>query len=159
MGLDLVEPMSALDDAVTAPVLVIADLPLGAKLGPHAVLRADGVAGGVRQLLEGRFACVVLDRFKAVNDTLGHAAGDELLRAVGERLAGVLRVGDTAARLGGDEFAVLCEDVAGERHAIGVAERVAETLREPFHLSGGDEVFVGTSVGIALATEGSEDPD
>src|SRR3954447_15565730 len=270
MGLDLVEPMPALDDAVTAPVLVIADLPLGAKLGPHAVLRADGVAGGVRQLLEGRFACVVLDldldalaqirtaaldvpvivlagdecdemalravregatdvlvrsrtderalaravslaverkgveerlahqalhddltglpnralflarlgqalsrlgrhatslavlfldldRFKAVNDNLGHAAGDELLRAVGERLAGVLRVGDTAARLGGDEFAVLCEDVAGERHAIGVAERVAETLREPFSL-GGDEVYVHSSVGIALAIDGTEDP-
>src|SRR5436189_5378265 len=61
MGLDLVEPMSALDDAVTAPILVIADLPLPATLGPHAVLRADGVAGAVRQLLEGRFACVVLD--------------------------------------------------------------------------------------------------
>src|SRR3954469_34957 len=100
-----------------------------------------------------------LDKFKAVNDVLGHAAGDELLRAVAARLEGILRAGDTAARLSGDEFAVLCEDVAGERHAIGVAERVAEALRDPFRLGGGDEVNVGTSVGIALATEPTEDPD
>jgi diguanylate cyclase (GGDEF)-like protein len=100
-----------------------------------------------------------LDRFKAVNDVLGHAAGDELLSAVGARLAGILRAGDTAARLSGDEFAVLCEDVAGERHAIGVAERVAEALRDPFRLGGGDEVNVGTSVGIALACEPTEDAD
>src|SRR3954449_3031950 len=100
-----------------------------------------------------------LDKFKAVNDVLGHAAGDELLRAVAARLEGILRAGDTAARLSGDEFAVLCEDVAGERHAIGVAERVAEALRDPFRLGGGDEVNVGTSVGIALATEPTEDAD
>src|SRR4051794_26490572 len=100
-----------------------------------------------------------LDKFKAVNDVLGHAAGDELLRAVAARLEGILRAGDTAARLSGDEFAVLCEDVAGERHAVGVAERVAEALRAPFRLGGGDEVNVGTSVGIALATEPTEDPD
>ena len=98
-----------------------------------------------------------LDRFKAVNDALGHAAGDELLRLVAARLETVLRAGDTAARLGGDEFAVLCEDVAGERHAVGVAERVAETLREPFALAG-DQVYVHSSVGIALAIDGAEDP-
>src|SRR2546421_437967 len=99
-----------------------------------------------------------LDRFKAVNDALGHAAGDELLRAVAARLARVLRAGDTAARLGGDEFAVLCEDVAGERHAVGVAERVAEALRSPFAV-GGDEVYARSSVGIALAVHGDEEPD
>src|SRR5205807_4946761 len=99
-----------------------------------------------------------LDKFKAVNDALGHATGDELLRAVADRLASVLRAGDTAARLSGDEFAVLCEDVAGERHAMGVAERVAEALGEPFAI-GSDEVYVRSSVGIALAVEGTEDPD
>src|SRR4051812_33178728 len=99
-----------------------------------------------------------LDRFKAVNDQLGHAAGDELLRAVGARLHGVLRAGDTAARLGGDEFAVFCEDVAGERHAIGVAERIVHELRSPFRLSM-DEVTVGVSIGIALATTGREHPE
>jgi diguanylate cyclase (GGDEF)-like protein len=99
-----------------------------------------------------------LDRFKAVNDALGHAAGDELLRSVASRLASVLRAGDTAARLSGDEFAVLCEDVAGERHAVGVAERVAEALRAPFTL-GDDEVYMRSSVGIALAVEGTEEPD
>src|SRR3954471_16252910 len=271
MGLDLVEPMSALG-AVTAPILLVTDPPYCGDVGPYEVVRADGVRSAVQQLLERRFACVVLDldfdalaqvrtaaldvpvilltddddeqlairavregaqdvlvrrsgepgalrraiamaverkglearlthqalhddltglpnralfldrlgqalprlgrltttvavlfldldRFKAINDALGHAAGDELLRAVADRLASVLRAGDTAARLSGDEFAVLCEDVAGERHAIGVADRVAEALREPFRLGGGDEVNVGTSVGIALATEPTEDAD
>jgi diguanylate cyclase len=99
-----------------------------------------------------------LDRFKAVNDAFGHAAGDELLRAVAARLASVLRAGDTAARLSGDEFAVLCEDVAGERHAVGVAERVAEALRSPFAI-GGDEVYARSSVGIALAVHGDEEAE
>src|SRR3954471_3860902 len=271
MGLDLVEPMSALG-AVTAPILLVTDPPYCGDVGPYEVVRADGVRSAVQQLLERRFACVVLDldfdalaqvrtaaldvpvilltddddeqlairavregaqdvlvrrsgepgalrraiamaverkglearlthqalhddltglpnralfldrlgqalprlgrhatslavlfldldKFKAVNDVLGHAAGDELLSAVAARLEGILRAGDTAARLSGDEFAVLCEDVAGERHAIGVAERVAEALRDPFRLGGGDEVNVGTSVGITLATEPTEDAD
>jgi diguanylate cyclase len=98
-----------------------------------------------------------LDRFKAINDHRGHAVGDELLRAVGNRLHGILRGGDTAARLGGDEFAVLCEEVAGERHAVGIAERVAETLSEPYRIAG-EELIVRSSVGIAMATRGTEDP-
>ncbi len=92
-----------------------------------------------------------LDRFKVVNDSLGHGAGDELLVDVAGRLQEVLRGGDTAARFGGDEFVLLCEEVDGERQAITIAERIAAALDAPF-LIGDEEVFVRTSVGIALAT-------
>ncbi len=93
-----------------------------------------------------------LDRFKVVNDSLGHEAGDLLLLAVAQRLAGVLRAGDTAARFGGDEFVVLCEDVADAGHAVRVAERLSASLTAPFKV-GDEEVYVHTSIGIALAAE------
>jgi diguanylate cyclase (GGDEF)-like protein len=99
-----------------------------------------------------------LDRFKLVNDSLGHGAGDKLLVAVADRLSNVLRGGDTAARFGGDEFVILCEDVSGERQAIAIAERIAAELDAPFAV-GGDEVFVRTSVGIALATAPGARPE
>jgi diguanylate cyclase (GGDEF)-like protein len=99
-----------------------------------------------------------LDRFKLINDSLGHGAGDKLLVAVAERLAGVLRAGDTAARFGGDEFVILCEDVSGERQAIAIAERIASELDAPFVIDS-DEVFAHTSVGIALATEPGARPE
>jgi diguanylate cyclase (GGDEF)-like protein len=87
-----------------------------------------------------------LDDFKAINDSLGHSAGDQFLVEVAQRLRGVLRGGDTAARLGGDEFVILCEDVAGAAEAELIAERVVA------------EVPGSVSVGIALATDGTEDP-
>jgi diguanylate cyclase (GGDEF)-like protein len=98
-----------------------------------------------------------LDQFKLVNDSLGHAAGDELLAAVAPRIEQALRPGDTVARFGGDEFAVLAEDVGNERGATRIAERVAEALARPFILRG-REHFVSASVGIAIGA-GHEGPE
>ena len=92
-----------------------------------------------------------LDDFKTINDSLGHAAGDQLLAKVGERLRGCLRAADTAARLGGDEFGVLLED-AGYERAAEVAERVMGVLERPFQLES-KEVFVRASLGIAIGDE------
>jgi diguanylate cyclase (GGDEF)-like protein/PAS domain S-box-containing protein len=98
-----------------------------------------------------------LDGFKAVNDTLGHPAGDRILVGVSERLTACLRPGDTPAHLGGDEFAVLLEDTAAEE-AVRVAERILEELRAPFSVAG-KEVFVGASIGIAVTTDAAADGD
>ena len=92
-----------------------------------------------------------LDDFKGVNDTLGHAAGDALLRGVGVRLREALSPSYTVARMGGDEFAVLIEEVAGTPTAVDAAERIVASLQTPFELEG-REVFVTASVGIAIGT-------
>ncbi|NUR29172.1 MAG: EAL domain-containing protein [Catenulispora sp.] len=91
-----------------------------------------------------------LDRFKLVNDSLGHAAGDELLVAVADRLRLAVRRGDLVARFGGDEFVVLCEDVQGYAEAASIAERVIDCLVQPFHCAG-QPMHVRASIGIALA--------
>jgi diguanylate cyclase (GGDEF)-like protein/PAS domain S-box-containing protein len=98
-----------------------------------------------------------LDRFKLVNDSLGHRVGDELLAAAAPRLRQAVRSSDTVARFGGDEFGILLEDIGGEREAIEMAERIAGVFAHPFVLDG-TEHFVTTSIGIAL-TEGGEPAD
>jgi diguanylate cyclase (GGDEF)-like protein/PAS domain S-box-containing protein len=92
-----------------------------------------------------------LDRFKLVNDSYGHAAGDEVLVAVSQRMESVLRPCDTAARFGGDEFAILSEDIMSDAHAIAIAERLSETISEPFDMEG-VQVVLSISVGVALST-------
>jgi diguanylate cyclase (GGDEF)-like protein/PAS domain S-box-containing protein len=95
-----------------------------------------------------------LDRFKLVNDALGHAAGDDLLVALAQRLQGVLRASDLAARTGGDEFVVVCADMDSPVDAEHLAHRIALTLGTPFELHG-REVFVTASIGIAVAEDHS----
>jgi diguanylate cyclase (GGDEF)-like protein/PAS domain S-box-containing protein len=99
-----------------------------------------------------------LDYFKAVNDELGHAAGDALLRAAAQRLVSGLRAFDTAARLGGDEFAVLIDDIPRDEEVMHVAERITRAFGEPFVFDG-REITTSASVGVALATtgQGAED--
>ena len=92
-----------------------------------------------------------LDRFKVINDSLGHAVGDQLLIELAKRLAGCLRPGDTVARFGGDEFTILVEDITDLRDAIKVAERVQQELQLPFNLDGRD-VFTSVSIGIAISS-------
>lgn len=99
-----------------------------------------------------------LDNFKNINDSLGHAAGDQLLISVAERLQACLRSSDTAARLGGDEFAILVEDSNDTNGALLVAERIRDILRTPFSIAG-KEIAVGTSIGIASAQTGKESPE
>lgn len=96
-----------------------------------------------------------LDRFKTINDSLGHAAGDLVLQGVSERLRNCIRPGDLAARLGGDEFTVLLDDITGIADATRVAERILHFFDEPFVI-GEQEVFTDTSIGIALSTSGYE---
>jgi diguanylate cyclase (GGDEF)-like protein/PAS domain S-box-containing protein len=91
-----------------------------------------------------------LDRFKHVNDSLGHPAGDELLRLVAQRLRQRLRDTDTLARFGGDEFVVLLDQVAEPEDAARVAQSLIDQLDTPFILSGTREVFIGTTIGISL---------
>jgi diguanylate cyclase (GGDEF)-like protein/PAS domain S-box-containing protein len=101
-----------------------------------------------------------LDRFKLINDSLGHAAGDALLREVGQRLREAVRPGDTVARLGGDEFAVLCPELTEEDQAGYVAERVVAAVAGPYRLEEGPrDLLVGTSVGVALSENPPQSAD
>ena len=99
-----------------------------------------------------------IDRFKHVNDTLGHPAGDELVRQTAARLAQTIREVDTVARLGGDEFALILIDVRDVRTAEDISARLLHRLQEPFKLFD-DQVFVSASIGIALSTGPDSDAD
>ena len=116
----------------------------------HALLQAGRSESRVALLFGD------LDRFKVVNDKLGHQMGDEFLRAVAERLRRAVRPGDTLSRFGGDEFVVVLEGIATADDARQVAERVLDSLRHPVELSGGHEVMATMSIGMALSRpEGS----
>ncbi|HSP64942.1 MAG TPA: EAL domain-containing protein [Candidatus Deferrimicrobium sp.] len=115
----------------------------------HALLRRSRTGKPVAVLF------IDLDDFKAVNDTLGHSAGDQLLIGVAERLRNALRRPDTAARLGGDEFAVLIEDIDTPAEAEAVADRVFAALVEPFAIAG-QSVTVHASIGVAVSDDATD---
>ncbi len=102
--------------------------------------------------------CIDLDRFKEVNDSLGHAAGDEVLRLATQRLKDAVRKGDKVARLGGDEFAILLPGIASVEAVTPLAQRVVEALAQPFDV-GDQRVRCGGSVGIAIHGVDATDPD
>ena len=100
-----------------------------------------------------------IDRFKVVNDNLGHQVGDELLRVVADRLRQAVRPGDTLSRFGGDEFVIILEGVSSSDDASQVADRVLNALRAPVVLSGGHEVVATMSIGMALSETGTSRDD
>ncbi len=102
--------------------------------------------------------CIDLDRFKAVNDTLGHPVGDALLRLVSQRVGECLRHNDLVARLGGDEFAIIQTSGAQPGAARGLAQRLVRVLAVPFEIDG-HQVMVGASIGLVLAPADGTDPD
>jgi diguanylate cyclase (GGDEF)-like protein len=129
---------------------------------PNRTLLLDRLGTALRRMSRHDQSVAVLfldlDRFKIVNDSLGHAAGDELLLAVAARLLSAVRPGDTVARFAGDEFVVVCEDVVDIAHVRTIAKRLESTLEAPFAIDGGD-VVVTVSTGIALASSATDDPE
>ena len=117
----------------------------------HALVRRERSEKAVAVLF------LDLDNFKLVNDSLGHEFGDRLLVSVAERLRRCLRAEDTAARFGGDEFAILLEDLTDANDAVRVADQITRALKAPFALES-REVFVTTSIGIALGTSERQRP-
>jgi len=131
------------------PLTGLANRALFADRVEHAV------AGRGRPELGVAVLFLDVDDFKTVNDSLGHSAGDLLLRAVGQRLLDAVRPGDTVARFGGDEFAVLLEEISATSDAARAAERIARVLRVPFFVQG-REVFVTASIGISIGHHADE---
>ncbi|HTW08546.1 MAG TPA: EAL domain-containing protein [Acidimicrobiales bacterium] len=128
---------------------------------PNRALLLDRLNGALRRLsrVAGLVAVLFIDvdRFKRINDSISHRAGDEFLVQLGQRIRSVLRPADTVARFGADEFVVLCEALESEREAMALAARVEGLFSTPFVLggAGGREIYVSAAVGIALSREAS----
>jgi len=127
---------------------------------PNRLLLSDRLTVGLAQAQRNNAKLAVmmldLDRFKTVNDTFGHSVGDELLRAAGERLMGIVRKSDTVARMGGDEFVVLLLQIARMEDAVKVAQKILSVFRKPFVLDA-YQIRITTSIGIAMYPEDGED--
>jgi diguanylate cyclase (GGDEF)-like protein len=130
---------------------------------PSRLLYINNLKVALQRLLRspGRAVAVLfldLDRFKVINDSLGHGAGDELLTAVADRIGHNLRRHETLARFGGDEFVILCEDIFDDQDAVAVAERVLKSFTTPFHLTHG-ETTATASIGIAVGLDPDQEPE
>jgi len=131
---------------------------------PNRLLLMDRARQALTRLNRSRGTGVVamlfidLDKFKAVNDNLGHDVGDRLLVGISERLAELMRDSDTVARLGGDEFVILVEDIESEGEALALAERVLDALEKPFAL-GSSDVRTLASVGVSVSNHPDTDPE
>jgi len=131
-------------------------LPNRARFHEHLAQAIEGV----KRDPERRFAVMFLDfdRFKLINDSMGHSAGDAFLIQVARRIRDHVRPGDVVARLGGDEFAVLCTDLEREAHAVTLAERLQLVLSEPMQIAG-TEIATSASIGITFSTIGYSLPE
>jgi diguanylate cyclase (GGDEF)-like protein/PAS domain S-box-containing protein len=129
---------------------------------PNRTLLIDRLATAIgraeRHHQETAVLFLDLDNFKLVNDSLGHAVGDQLLTAVASRIEAALRPSDSVARFGGDEFVVLCEELATPEDAIVIADRILDAINRPIMLSD-NEIYVGASIGIAFPTAAHASPE
>jgi diguanylate cyclase (GGDEF)-like protein len=148
---DLTEQLALTDRALRDPLTGLPNRALLTDRLAKAVSRLDRSGGMLAVLF------VDLDRFKVVNDSLGHSAGDALLLQAAERLRTSVRTPDTVARFGGDEFVVLCDGLGSERDVFVIAERIVASFAEPFDIDG-TEVSASSSVGIAITRDAATEP-
>jgi diguanylate cyclase (GGDEF)-like protein/PAS domain S-box-containing protein len=129
---------------------------------PNRLMLVDRLEHALRSHIRNKMQLAVLfidlDGFKAINDTLGHAIGDQLLQAISERFQSLLRSGDTVARLGGDEFVIVIESCRSREGIVRIAQKLIATIAEPLHLDG-HELEVRGSIGIAVAPHDGHDPE
>jgi diguanylate cyclase (GGDEF)-like protein len=129
---------------------------------PNRILFRDRLAGAVERARRASQTVALffidLDGFKQINDTLGHDAGDELIRTVASRLAACVRRSDSVARIGGDEFTLILEDISTTGDIVNIARKVIDVISRPVQF-GTQQLFVGASIGIAVYPEGGEDVD
>jgi len=130
---------------------------------PNRVLfndRLNQVLGLAKRHNDRHFAVMFLDldRFKLINDSMGHQAGDQLLQQAAHRLRGSVRETDTVARMGGDEFTIVLSEIASSKDAANVAQKILDAFRPPFQLNG-EEVFVSVSIGISVYPEDGNNID
>lgn len=129
---------------------------------PNRALFTDRLGSAMTDArIHGRYAALLyvdLDRFKHINDSLGHAIGDKLLQTVARRLLGCVRSSDTVSRQGGDEFVVLLADIHGSADAVVCAEKILSALESPYQI-GEHELRVSASIGVAVFPDDAEEPD